>query len=120
MSKLWDNESTPDATTYGKACNRGDFWPNKKCKTVPWADEPTPQTDAESDHVVNWHSAYACDRLHDDDVLQVPTIFARNLERRMRHARRLLEDSLWNLDGDVELKRKIKAHLEAAKKEDGQ
>lgn len=111
-----------DATTYGKACNRGDFWPNKKCKTTPWADEPTPLTDAESDHVVNWHSAYACDRLHDDDVLQVPTMFARNLERRMRAAERLLEDErreavgmqfdLWCQEAD--------AHLEAARKEGGQ
>lgn len=50
----------------------------------PWDNEPTPLTDAESDHVANLHNAYACDRLHDDDVLRA-SVWREKEERAMRY-----------------------------------
>ena len=99
-----------DATTYGKACNRGDFWPNKKCKTMPWAGEPTPQTDA------LWSD--------EDGEAYVTMDFARDLERRVRAAESLLQWLLreCELSTPAYLNNGIsaaKAHLEAARKEDG-
>lgn len=75
---------------------------NKK----PWDNEPAPLTDADE---LSQSESEGTEGL-------VSASHARALERRMLEAERLLEDSLWNLDGDVELKRKIKAHLEAARK----
>ena len=96
-----------DATTYGKACNRGDFWPNKKCKTMPWAGEPTPLTDA----------AWTVDDNHDpfeNDVARIATSLY--LERRMRAAERLLESKMCRRECGC--CKEAKAHLEAARKED--
>ena len=93
-----------DGTTYGRAYNRGDFWPNKKCKTTPWAGETTPLTDA------LWSD--------EDGEAYVTMDFASNLERRMRAAERLLTQTRRYLP-ETGPRKEVDAHLEAARKEDG-
>ena len=48
----------------------------------PWDDEPTPQTDKESDSVWSADDGTCFERVHSD--------FARDLERRLRHAWKLV------------------------------
>ena len=72
-----------------------------------WDNEPTPLTDA----------------LWSDEDGEAYVTFARNLERRMRAAERLLEDALLTYHHGMTVLQdhtadQIKAHLEAARKED--
>ena len=87
----------------------------------PWDNEPTPTTDGESCRVVNWYKKYCTAGCIKIDILSVPMLFASNLERRMRAAERLLEHTIdWSrVDPLTPLSVSIKAHLEAAQKEDG-
>ena len=76
---------------------------------MPWAGDPTPLTDA------LWSD--------EDTDGEAYVTFARNLERRMRAAERLLDDERqWSESSHdfVDWSHDVQAHLEAARKEDGQ
>jgi hypothetical protein len=75
----------------------------------PWDNEPTPLTDAEVRKIgdspfMNWSEMQR---------------HARKLERRLRHAERLLEGGLMNIQFGTfpEFDAKVRAHLTAAKEE---
>lgn len=74
----------------------------------PWDNEPSPIIDK------------AADDAEDNPLASIYIWFdARNLERRLRHAERLLDKVCNWLRVDGELEQSIVVHLEAARQEDG-
>ena len=74
---------------------------------TPWDNEPTPLTDARTPIRAGSPTDFVSAR------------FARELERRMRHAERLLEESPMYIQFGTfkEFDAKVRAHLTAAAKE---
>ena len=79
---------------------------NDANKKVPWADQPTPLTDADE---LSQSESEGTEGL-------VSASHARDLERRMRAAERLLESKMCRRECGC--CKEAKAHLEAAQKED--
>jgi hypothetical protein len=77
----------------------------------PWDNEPTPLTDAENTVVISTNGQVR--------VLSALKEHASELERRMRHAERLLEGGLMNIQFGTfpEFDAKVRAHLTAANEE---
>jgi hypothetical protein len=95
----------------------------------PWINEPSPVTDDNFDHVANWHSEWACRRIDKKDEELVPARVCRDLERRFRHAERLLGKLVEAIDaancppigplGWIAIE-DANAHLAAAKESDNE
>ena len=58
----------------------------------PWDDEPTPLVDDEEEHVANRHNEWACRGRNPVSEYACRSEFVRDLERRLRHARRKLAE----------------------------
>jgi hypothetical protein len=88
----------------------------------PWINEPSPITDDNFDHVANWHSEWACRRIDKKDEELVPARVCRDLERRFRHAERLLAAIETDQYGGIYVthygfekwRERLLAHIEAA------
>ena len=85
---------------------------------TPWDYEPTPLTDANAKELINYGTRWK----HDPYGSEVDADVCRELERRMRHAERLLasHDAAMDYgpDGISNWMSSVQEHLTAAAKED--